>query len=142
MRFAVTIALLLCAVAFLSCDDPLGPLVDGTPYALTRINGEPVPWTSPFGGTTTEGWIKIVDDTTAHRYEAYTNGGASGSWMMAGRYTLRFGRLVIDYGSNWNAGYGPLHHVDTFFVSGNGVIMRETGFIAPLDTLVRYYARP
>ena len=141
--FAVTLALATAALA-LSCDDPLGPLLDGKPYDLTRVNEEPVPWTSPGGIRIEEGWIKILDDTLAQRHESFSNGPSSGSWTISGKYTLNFGGvLIVDYRPNWNFSMpGTQHPVDTFHVSGNGLLLREAGFVIDPDTLVRYYAKP
>jgi hypothetical protein len=130
--------LAVAAIAIVSCSDPLGPLIDGKPYALVRINGQPVPWTSPLGGSITDGSIKLDNDSLAERQEGFTNGG----WTFSGKYTLRFDRLIVDYRPGWQPGWGPLHPVDTFLVSGNGLVLRETGFLAPVDSMVRYYARP
>lgn len=134
--------LAVAATAIVSCSDPLGPLVDGRPYALTRINGQQVPWRSPGGGSITDGWIKLDNDTLAERHEELANGSSTGAWTLSGRYTLRFGTLIIDYRPAWQPGFGPLHPVDTLFVSGNGLVLREINYVAPLDSVVRYYARP
>ena len=135
--------LAVAAIAIVSCSNPFGPLFDGKPYALTRINDQQVPWTSPSGGSITGGWIKLDNDTLAERHEELANGSSStGAWTVSGRYILRFGTLIIDYRPGWHAGFGPLHPVDTFSVSGNGVILRETNYLAPLDSMVRYFARP
>ncbi len=131
------------AVAIVSCSSPFGPLFDGKPYALTRINEQQVPWTSPSGGSITAGWIKLDNDTLAERHEELANGTSStAAWTRSGRYTLRFGTLIIDYRPEWHTGLGPLHPVDTFFVSGNGLVLREVNYVAPLDSMVRYFARP
>jgi hypothetical protein len=132
-------------VAALSCSSPLGPLVDGKPYALTTINGEPLPWTSPLGSQPIAvGWIKLLSTHVAERHEEIgtVDGGTYATWTYTGHYTLRFGVLIVDYRPIGPGGGGPLHPVDTFYVSGNGLVMRETGYIAPLDSIVRYYARP
>jgi hypothetical protein len=142
MSAASRLVLATLAVAVVSCSDPLGPLVDGNAYHLARINGENTPWTSPLGGQITGGLIKLDNDTLAERGEDLANGPAIGGWGLSGRYTLRLGMLIIDYRPNWSPGFGPLHPVDTFYVSGNGLVLRETGFVAPLDTIVRNYARP
>ncbi|HXO83912.1 MAG TPA: hypothetical protein VN803_00150 [Gemmatimonadales bacterium] len=138
---AVTPALMIATLV--SCNDPLGPLVDGKPYALARVNGEAVPWAFPSGPSIDAGWIKLVDDTLAQRFEGLSNGPSVGEWMLSGKYTLRFGQLIIDYRPNWHAGsLGPAHPVDTLYASGNGLVLRETGYITDPDTVVRYYARP
>ena len=132
------------AIALVSCTNPFGPLLDGRPYALARINEQQVPWTSPSGGSITGGWIKLDNDTLAERHEELANGTSStAAWTRSGRYTLRFGTLIIDYRAGLQPpGLGPLHPVDTFYVAGNGLILRETNYLAPLDSMVRYYARP
>src|SRR5690348_9457218 len=90
--------LAVAAIAIASCSNPFGPLFDGKPYALTHINEQQVPWTSPFGGSITGGWIKLDNDTLAERHEELANGSSStGAWTRSGRYTLRFGTLIIDY---------------------------------------------
>jgi hypothetical protein len=138
-RHAIMLALMSFLLVLASCGNPFGPLFDGKPYALARINGDPVPWTSPLGGTIIEGSIKLDNDSIAERHEGF--GGAS--WTYGGKFTLKMGRLIIDYGPGWQLGsLGPMHRVDTLYLSGNGLVLRETGFIPPLDSVVRYYARP
>jgi hypothetical protein len=144
----------ILVVAALSCGSPLGPLIDGQPYQLARINGEPLPWTSPISGGVpiTEGWIKLIDNKTAQRHERAENGASVSDWTVSGRYTLRFGVLIIDYRQPGplppSLNMGPtspvanVNAVDTFYVSGNGLVLRERGYIAPLDSMVRYYVRP
>ena len=76
------------AIAIVSCSNPFGPLFDGTPYALTRINEQQVPWTSPSGGSITAGWIKLDNDTLAERHEELANGTSStAAWTRSGRLT-------------------------------------------------------
>ena len=139
----------VAALALLSCSDAFGPLTDGTPYALRAINGDTLPWSRGPGTPTSRiasGRVQIIDDARAERWERselVDSAGtvvAVGEWGRAGSYTLRFGRLIIAYDA-WPYGMSPpTRLVDTFFVSGKGLLLRETGFIAPLDTLVRYYA--
>jgi hypothetical protein len=139
----------VAALALLSCSDPLGPLTDGTPYALRAVNGDSLPWSSTPGGTPTSriasGHVRIIDDARAERFERTelldstgTVVGA-GEWGRTGSYKLGFGMLIITYDA-WPFGTPPNRPVDTFFVSGKGLLLRETGFIAPLDSMVRYYA--
>lgn len=139
----------VAALALLSCSDALGPLADGTPYALRAINGEPLPWSAPFDRPTTQiadGWVRILDDSRAERHERIEALDSLGAvvavaeWTHAGRYRLAFGRLIITYEPWQLHTYGPRHPVDTFYASNKGLRLRETGFIPPLDTLVRYYA--
>jgi len=140
---------LLAVVALLSCSDSLGPLTDGEPYALRAINGASLPWSPPFLRPTTQisgGWVKILDDSRAERHERIEAIDSLGAvmavaeWTHVGSYRLGFGRLIITYEAWQFSTYGPSHPVDTFYVSDKGLLLRETGFIAPLDTLVRYYA--
>lgn len=130
------------ALALLSCSSPLGPLVDGKPYALASVNGEPLPWSAPPHVVVpiTDGWIQLVDNQTAQRFERQTNGLVASDWMVSGRYTLRFGVLIVDY-RPVEPGI-PVNPVDTFYVSGNGLVLRTRGLVAPLDSIIRYYARP
>ena len=139
----------VAALALLSCSDALGPLTDGTPYALRAINGEPLPWSRSFVTPTSRianGYVKLIDDARAERHERtelIDSTGAvvgAGEWSRSGSYRLRFGMLIITYGE-WPFGMSaPTRPVDTFHVSGKGLLLRETGFLAPIDTLVRYYA--
>ena len=142
-------AAFVAALALFSCSDSLGPLTDGAPYALREINGESLPWSRDSLTPATRvaaGWVQIIDDDRAERHErlelidsAGTVVG-QGEWGRSGPYKLGFGRLIITYDA-WPFGMSPpTRPVDTFYVSGEGLLLRETGFIAPLDTLVRYYA--
>ena len=142
-------AAFVAALALLSCSDAFGPLTDGTPYALREINGEPLPWSRAFVMPTSRiaaGRVRIIDDARAERQERIelidstgTVVGA-GEWSRSGSYRLWFGKLVITYDA-WPFGMSPpTRPFDTFVVSGKGLLLRETGFIAPLDSLVRYYA--
>ena len=142
-------AAFVAALALLSCSDPLGPLTDGTPYALLEINGESLPWSRsvvPPVSRIVSGYVRIIDDALAERHERselVDSAGtvvAVGEWGRAGTYKLWFGRLIITYDA-WPFGVPPpTRPVDTFYVSGKGLLLRETGFVAPLDSLVRYYA--
>ena len=138
----------VAALALLSCSDALGPLTDGTPYALRAINGDSLPWSRPVLRPTSRiasGYVKLIDDSRAERHERtelIDSSGAvvgAGEWGRSGSYRLAFGMLIITYG-DWPFGTAPTRPVDTFHVSGKGLLLRETGFLAPIDTLVRYYA--
>jgi hypothetical protein len=136
--FLVTTLIALLASA--SCDDSLSPLVLGTPYILSRINGDSVPWYADANKRIIEGWVTLNNDTLAERHEASTLVSGTTSWTVSGRYTARPGMLIVRYQRN-PLEPGPLHAVDTFYVSGTGLTMREMGYPAPLDSMVRYYAR-
>ena len=139
----------VAALVLLSCNDAFGPLTDGAPYALRAVNGEPLPWSAATVTPTSRiasGRVRIIDDTLAERFERtelVDSAGtvvAAGEWGRVGAYKLRLGMLIITYEA-WPFGPPPpTPPVDTFYVSGKGLLLRETGFIAPLDSLVRYYA--
>ena len=140
---------LLAVVALLSCSDPLGPLTDGEPYSLRAINGASLPWSPPFVRPTTQiadGWVRILDDSRAERHERIEAIDSLGAvvafaeWTQAGQYRLGFGMLIITYTAWQYSSYGPSQPVDTFYLSNHDLLLRETWFIPPLDTLVRYYA--
>ena len=138
---------LVAALALLSCGDPLGPLTDGRPYALRAINGGPLPWSPPFIRPTNqiaEGWVRIIDDARAERHERIEAIDSLGAvmavteWTQSGRYKLGFGMLILTYDAGQFIPFAP-GPIDTFYVSGKGLLLRETGFIPPLDTIVRSY---
>lgn len=141
MRGTLLLVITVAAgVAFASCSDSLSPLVVGAPYILSRINGDSLPWYSDANNQIIEGWVTLNNDTLADRHEASAVGPGTTSWTVSGRYTARRGILIVRYQRN-PLEPGPLHAVDTFYVSGTGLTMREMGYSAPLDSVVRYYSR-
>jgi hypothetical protein len=144
------------ALALLACSDALGPLNVAEPYLLRTINGQPVPWTLPpadsqyIPGTITEGWITILNDSVAERHERFgrwvlnPNGDSIplfGEWTQTGSYERPGGRIIVlSYHFYVPGSLGPLQPVDTLFITRQGgLILRETGFVAPLDSLIREY---
>lgn len=139
---------LLATLALAACDDAIGPDTFGQPFALSTINAQPVPWESPLqsGYFITEGWITIIDDTTAERHERLENRiGDSvvtfGEWTYRGSWEQRLGQLTINYPDFRPGRLGPLNDVDTFFVAGDRLVLKESGYIPPLDTIVRVFCR-
>ena len=136
-------AALLAGAVVVSCSDPYGPLRSGHEFFLTSINNDPLPWVSPVNGIQriTDGWIKIDGDSAAERHEKI-DGVVNGEWTYLGSYRIWHGMLIIKY-VGWQQGnLGPYHAVDTFYVLPQGLVMRETGFIPPLDSIVRFYLMP
>ncbi len=137
MRYMHTALIILSATAVGFCGDPLGPLLRGTRYDLRSINGRSLPWSTGPGFQILEGWIKVDNDSIAERYEK-TASVVIADWTKPGRYTLRDRVLIIDYRPGWcTCAPGPSYPVDTFYVSGNGLVRRE--LYSP-DSIVRYYA--
>ena len=150
MRLAVGAALVLAA-----CSDALAPVTVGEPYLLRTINGDPIPWTTPpadsqyIPTTITEGWITMLNDSLAERHERFgrwvvdANGDSIplfAEWTHSAAYRRLSGRVVLTY-HFWTPGaIGPLHAAETLYVTPRGGLMlRETGFIPPLDSIIRVY---
>ncbi len=145
MRLIHALLLLLCSTAVGSCSsNPLFSFLHGERFDLRTVNGQALPsapW--PAYPQIVEGWIRIVDDTLAERYEKKTaviSSTGFADWNRAGRYAIRGDTLVINYvGSGCpSCGPGPEYPADTFTVSGAGLLRRE---LFPPDSIVRYYAR-
>ena len=122
-------AIVVLALVLLSCTDVFDLLKAGQEYDLKTVDGQPLPWSSSAGGFIASGSIKIDDDTVAERSE-FTN---TGSWTVTGRYELKPEMLIIDYGRIVLG--GPAERVDTFFVSGDELVLLVGG-------MTRRYARP
>jgi hypothetical protein len=140
---------LVAVLALLSCSDPLGSLTDGQPYTLRSVNGESLPWALPPVSPThriAEGWVKIIGASRAERHERIEALDSLGTvqsvaeWTHAGSYRRGFGTFILTYEAWQFNQLGPRQPVDTFAVSENGLRLRETGFVPPLDSIVRYYA--
>lgn len=134
-------------LALVACSDGIGPLALGRPFALYSINNQPIPWESPLqaGQFITEGWVTIIDDVYADRHErimtfAGDTAVSMAEWTFRGQWDQRRNRLTIDYGPAPSR-IGPLNQIDTLFISGDRLVLRETGYVAPLDTMVRVYCR-
>lgn len=143
------LALVLVA-ALAACD---GPLEVGRPLLLGNINGQPLPWAAP-GDTMvrplriTEGWILVHHGGTAERHErlerwVLTSPTDStllvGEWTQGGPYQWLPGRIVLTY-PFWSSGQlGPGQPVETLYVSDRVVTLRETGFVPPIDSMIRAY---
>jgi hypothetical protein len=147
------------AASFLAagCDDDL--IAIEQPYLLTAINGDPIPWSAP-GDTSTrplriaEGWVMIHRGGIAERHESLKRwvlaGGSDGedstelesSWTQGGAYRWSFDRIIITY-PFWAPGQiGPSTPVETLYVSERGITLRQTGFLPPIDSMIRLYAKP
>ena len=144
-RLAFALVALLTA-----CD---GPVEVGRPLLLENINGQPLPWASP-GDTMvrplkiTEGWILIHNGGIAERHERLerwfltspTDSQLLGSdWTQGGPYQWLPGRIVITYPFWSPGGLGPPQPVETLYVSDRGLTLRQTGFLPPLDSMIRVY---
>jgi len=143
--------LTLALVALLAACD--GPVEVERPLLLGNINGQPLPWAVP-GDTMvrplkiTEGWILIHDGGMAERHERYERWFLTtptdsqiigGDWTHAGTYQWMPGRIVITYLS-WSPGpLAPSQAVETLYVTDRGLTLRETGFVPPLDSMIRAF---
>ena len=141
MRFTKLAVLSLIAIAVGSCgDNPLVPFLLGQRLDLRAVNGQPMPYSVNTVVQIVDGWIQIDNDSLAERHEEQTGSLVqSGGWTRSGRYRIRHDTLFIDYGNVIPIGQGPEYRVDTFTVSGSGLLRRE---LFPPDSFVRYYARP
>jgi hypothetical protein len=157
---ALTRFVAFCLVALsvsLACNESTGPII-GQSYGLSRVNGQPMPFAFPasFGDSSTplmlmEGWVTFLNASTAERHERLvrtilTSSGDSvplvSEWTYAGPYRRLPGRLVLTY-PTWAPGpTGPLQAADTLLLGAGQLTLRETGFVSPLDTLVRVYCLP
>ena len=139
-------------LALLACSDAFAPSI-GERYMLSSVNGHPIPWTLPGNPDVepaiTEGWIEFLDGAVAQRHERLSRWviGPSGDslpliaeWTTSADYTIQSGRIVLTY-QVFGLGQGPSRRVDTLSVSGNGLLLRETGYIPPIDSIVRRYCK-
>ena len=61
-------------------------------------------------------------------------------WTQGGRYQWEIGQIIITY-PGWAPGsIGAPQAAETLFVSERGMTLRHTGFVAPLDSMIRAYA--
>lgn len=140
---------LLLLVLVAACD---GPVEVGRPLLLGRVNGQSLPWVSP-GDTMvrplriTEGWILVHDNGLAERHERLErwilnsptdSTLLAGEWTQGGPYQWQPGRILITY-PFWSYGSGPAWPVETLYVSDRGLTLRETGYLPPLDSMIRVY---
>jgi len=143
-----------CALlALVACSDALAPasVTTGAVYQLRSINGQPLPWTTPPSDsayipmTVTEGWISFIDATTAQRHERHgrwvigVNGDSSflvNDWTETAVYQRRAGKITLTYPPSPGGGAG----VDTLYLGSRGsLILRQTGYLSSLDTIVRHF---
>jgi hypothetical protein len=150
--FPITVVVLLPLAA---CSDSLAPLVSGQPYTLSAVNGQPLPFALPGNlippPMIVEGSVTILNDSMAQRHErsVRTIVNSTGDsvplvddWTYTGVYRRLPGLVELRY-LTWTAGQsGPLAPVETLFVSPRGLTLREVGFVAPLDSLVRLFCVP
>ncbi len=150
-----TIAAAAAALALLACSDTLAPVIIGDPYYLWRVNGQPLPWSTPpadsqyIPSTIVDGSVTFVSDSLAERYESYGHwvhnpAGDStwlaGAWTQVAIYRRGATSIVLTYPSFMPGSIGPAHAAETLYVtSGGGLQLRETGLVAPLDTIIRVY---
>jgi len=120
------------------------PFLRGQRFDLRTVNGQALP-SAPWSGfpEIVQGWIRVVNDTLAERYEKKTaviSSTGFDDWARSGRFTIRGDTLVISYAGTGcpSCGPGPEYAADTFTVSRNGLLRRE---LFPPDSIVRYYAR-
>lgn len=144
-RWALTLVALLAA-----CD---GPFEVGRPLLLGNINAQPLPWASPTDTMVhplyiTEGWILVHNGGIAERHERVERWFFStpsdsqlllAEWTYGGPYQWLPGRIVITYPTWSSGGLGPPQPVETLYVSDNGLTLRKTGFVPPLDSMIRAY---
>lgn len=139
-------------LALLACDDPLAPVRVGAVYQLRSINGQPLPWSPPPDDsaynpmTVTEGWITFIDASSAQRHERaerwvpVANGDSAlivNDWTQTAEYQRLPGKVVLSYPPAPGGGAGA----DTLYLgSGRSLILREVGYLSPLDTVVRQFS--
>lgn len=144
-RLAFVVVALLAA-----CD---GPFEVGRPLMLANVNGQPLPWASPTDTMAhplkiTEGWVRILNGGFAERHERLERWDFASptdstllqsEWTQGGPYQWSPGRIVITY-PLWSPGaLGPPQPVETLYVSDRGLTLRQTGFVPPLDSMIRAY---
>ena len=144
------------SVMMVACAEPAGPPL-GRTYRLSTVNGQPVPYREVgIGGDTSSalflmnGWVTILDGSRAERHASLarivqTSSGDSlrvvGEWTYTGRYLDHVGSILIEYGI-WSPGQlGPDRRVDTLAVRLGRLTLRETGFVPPIDSMVRVYCQ-
>ncbi|HEV8265600.1 MAG TPA: hypothetical protein VGQ06_11685 [Gemmatimonadales bacterium] len=147
------VSLVVLFVALAACGD--GPLEVGKPLLLGSINGQPLPWVDPIGTTDprpaiTEGWFTLLEGGQAERHErvgrwVVIRPGDSiplfAEWTQSGPYRRLPGKIIVTY-PFWQAGQmGPITPEETLLVADRGLILRQTRFIAPLDSMVRVYCK-
>jgi hypothetical protein len=89
-----------------------------------------------------------LNDTVAERHERLgrwvidVNGDSIplfAEWTQTAGYELQFGRLVLTY-HVFSFGMGPSRPAETLYVAPRGgLTLRETGFVSPLDSIIRVY---
>lgn len=152
MRLTILLGALL---ALFACGDGLGPLTVGEPYLLWRVNGQPLPWTTPpsdsqyIPTTITEGSVTIVNGTVAERTESFgrwvldANGDSIplfSAWTHTAAYQRQSGLLILTYFAFTPGAFGPSQPAETLYISPlGGLTLRETGLVPPLDSIVRVY---
>ena len=147
MRLLPLFAALL---AVLACDDALAPVSVGAAYQLRSINGESLPWSPPSSDSAylpmmvTEGWITFIDASSAQRHERLerwvrANGDSTllvSDWTQTAAYQRQPGKIVMSYPPSPGGGSGA----DTLYLGPRGsLILRETGYLSPLDSVVRHF---
>jgi hypothetical protein len=140
-------------LALFACGDPVAPVSVGAVYQLRSINGEPLPWSPPISDSgyvpqmVTEGWITFVDVSNAQRHERsegwVTDAGGNRvpliyDWTLSATYEQLAGKIVLSYPPAPGGGSG----VDTLYLGPHrSLILRQTGYLSPLDTVVRHFCR-
>ncbi|HUC40684.1 MAG TPA: hypothetical protein VMR92_07595 [Gemmatimonadales bacterium] len=138
-------------LSLLAYSDALAPLTVGAVYQLRSINGQPLPWSPPpsdsvyIPAKVTEGWIAFLDASSAQRHERLERWvpGVSGDstllvtdWTETAAYQRLSGKIALTYPPTPGGGSG----VDTLYLGPRGsLILRQTGYLSPLDTIVRHF---
>jgi hypothetical protein len=144
-------ALFAALLTLVDCSDALAPVSVGAVYQLRNINGQPLPWNPPpsdsafLPAKVTEGWIKFLDGSRAQRHERLerwvqlVNGDSTllvSDWTQTAVYERLSDRIVLSYPPATGGGSG----VDTLYPGPRqSLILRQTGYLAPLDSMVRHF---
>lgn len=135
----------------LACSDALAPVSVGAVYQLRRINGQPLPWTTPPSDsafipmTVTEGWISFSDASRAQRHERFeqwvfdSHGDSTAiinDWTQTAAYQRLPGKIVLTYPPSPGGGSGA----DTLYLGPRGsLILRWSGYLSLSDSIVRHF---
>jgi hypothetical protein len=153
MRYALSV--LVAGLALVACDG-FAPVTVGTPYLLRTVNGQPLPWSTPSSdsshtpATITEGWVTLLDRTRAERHERI------GRWVMAANgidslwigsvwtegaiYERRSNTIILTYETSAFEWFIPPQPAETLYVTPRGGLMlRLTGLVPPLDSVIKVY---
>jgi len=144
------------ALALVACGDALAPVTVGAPYLLRRVNGQPLPWTTPVtdssytAATITEGWVVFLDHSRAQRHERIgrwvlgpsrvDSQWIGSEWTEAATYERRSNAIIFSYGNNVLEWFVPAQPAETLYVTrGGGLMLRVTNLVPPLDSVIKEY---